>query len=209
MDTAYPPAPWSLRGDMYITVLRMPPGSVPADILPHQIRLGRPGRGMTLAVAFVDYQPGGDLAYREFLVSTTNATLTSGTILKIWVDSVESLAGGREMWLIPKEFADFKFEQDNQFTGIASIGGQVTASYTFTPKLTLPGRWRLPNSVTQGHGGVVRRTRSTFRSKLQLGSGTLEVPEDSPVAFLRRGRILGHVAMRDFTVQFGIRSVVV
>lgn len=202
----YPPAPWSLRGDMYLAVLRMPPGSVPDGIRPHLAGLPRADRPSTLAVAFVDYRPGGDLAYREFLVATTNATLTGGTILKIWVDSTPAMAGGRELWFIPKQLADFRYGGGERFTGTVVVAGRETASYTFTPRLTLPGHWWLPNTVTQEAGESVCRTRSSFRPKLQLGSGALDVPADSPVAFLRHGRPVAHLAMRDFTVRFGIRS---
>lgn len=189
-----------------MAVLRMPAGSVPTEICPPWLRTDR---AMTLATALVDYRVGGDLAYREFLVSTTNATLTGGTILKIWVDSPASMAGGRELWGIPKELADFTFAGDHGFTGSVAVGGQSVVSYTFTPWLTLPGRWPLPNTVRQLHNGGERRTKSLFRTKLQLGAGSLNVPADSPVSFLRQGRVLIHSAMRDFTVQFGLRSTAV
>jgi hypothetical protein len=205
--TAYPPAPWSLRGEMFIALVRMPAGTVPDSIRPAGIRLGRPDRGMMLAVAFVNYREGGVLAYRELLVATTSATMTAGTILKIWVDSPESVAGGRALWYIPKELAEFRYETDRGFAGTVLVDGREAASYTFTPKFTVPGRWRMPNTVVQERGGVVRRTKSSLRARLQLGSGTLEVPEDSPVAFLRHGKVVRHVAMRDLSARFGIKSV--
>jgi hypothetical protein len=190
---------------MYIAVVRMPPGTMPASLCPSWID---PRKGLTLAAAFVDYRAGGQLVYREFLVSTTNAALTSGTILRIWVDSEASLAGGRQLWGIPKELASFEITHGARPSCSISVGGQPVASYTFKPFLTLPGRWRLPNTVRQELDGVARRTRSQFRTRLQLGSGKLDVPESSPVAFLRNGRVLAHSAMRDFTVSFGLRSEV-
>jgi hypothetical protein len=207
IGNAYPPAPWSLRGEMFVALLRMPAGTVPDSIRPAGIRLGRPDRGMLLAAAFVNYREGGMLAYREFLVATTSATMTAGTILKIWVDSPESVAGGRDLWYIPKELADFRYESDRGFAGTVLVDGQEAASYTFTPKFTVPGRWRMPNTVVQERDGVVRRTRSSLRARLQLGSGSLEIPEDSPVAFLRHGKVVRHVAMRNMTARFGVKTV--
>ena len=209
MSIAYPQPPWSLRGDMFVALVKMPPNTVPAEIVPACARQ-RPDRSMTLAVAFVDYQPGGQLSYREFLVGATNqAMLGTGTILKIWVDTMVSLAGGRELWFIPKDLADFDVHTDGGFTGTVTVDGQKALAYSYTPTLTLPGRWTLPNTLLQEHDGAVRRTKSKFRARFQLGKGTLDIADSGPVSFLRQGRVLRHVAMRDFTATFGIRSELV
>ena len=210
MDSTYPPAPWTLRGDLFIALLKIPPNTVPDDIVPACARdKHRPDRTMTLAVAFVDYRPDGVLDYREFLVGATNPTMTgASTILRIWVDSAASMAGGRDLWYIPKELADFDMSIDRGFTGTVMMGGQKAANYTFNPTWSIPGRWPLPNTILQEHDGAVRRTTSRYRGvRFQMGKGTLDIDENGPVAFLRHGRVIRHVAMRDFTATFGIRSV--
>jgi hypothetical protein len=202
----YPPAPWPLKADMFIALVRMPPGSIPRDILPSKIRLGRPDRPMNLAAVFVDYRPGGILSYREFLVGTVNRTMTSGTILKIWVDSEQSLAGGRDLWFIPKGFGRFKFDVQQGFSGTAFVDERETASLTFVPRWNIPGRWSYRNTVVQQSGDTVRRTTSRFRSRFQIGTGHLHVPADSQVSFLRDGTPFRFTAIRDLTARFGVKS---
>ncbi|HCB06324.1 MAG TPA: hypothetical protein DEQ43_19155 [Nocardioides bacterium] len=55
--------------------------------------------------AFVSYDEGSPLTYHELLVARPVSTVEHGrrvTITDIWVDSPASVAGGRELWAIPK-----------------------------------------------------------------------------------------------------------
>jgi acetoacetate decarboxylase len=63
--------------------------------------------------AFVSYEPGSDLTYSELLVAKPVRHGRHGrrvSIVDIWVDSPESVAGGRTLWAIPKGLCDFTFE---------------------------------------------------------------------------------------------------
>ena len=63
--------------------------------------------------AFVSYEEGSPLTYHELLVARPVSTDAHGrrvTITDIWVDSPASVAGGRELWAIPKGLCDFTFE---------------------------------------------------------------------------------------------------
>ena len=59
--------------------------------------------------AFVSYEEPSPLTYSELLV----ARLVEGRRVQvpdIWVDSPASMAGGRELWAIPKGLADFELD---------------------------------------------------------------------------------------------------
>jgi acetoacetate decarboxylase len=78
---AFPPAPWRLHGELIL---------LPA-------RWG----GALLA----DYQ-GGTLTYHELIV------FRPGFVVEhIYVDSSASMRGGREIWKLPKELADFTWSR--------------------------------------------------------------------------------------------------
>lgn len=105
---SYPPEPWYLGGSLLVSVFRVPTADLPPEFgagpKPRTL-----GRHTVVGVAFARYQPGGVLAYDELLVATP--TLDRGrasiTIPQIWVNSAESLEGGRELWGIPKRMGDF------------------------------------------------------------------------------------------------------
>jgi hypothetical protein len=78
---AFPPAPWRLHGELIL---------IPAP-------LG--------AVMLADYQ-GGTLAYHELIVFRPGPR-----VAHIYVDSPESMRGGREIWKLPKELAEFTWSR--------------------------------------------------------------------------------------------------
>jgi hypothetical protein len=65
------------------------------------------------AAAFVDYRDGGVLQYHELLVARLlrDGVVPRLRITDIWVDSPESLAGGRSLWAIPKQLANLPLEE--------------------------------------------------------------------------------------------------
>ena len=77
--------------------------------------------------AFVSYEPGSPLTYSELLVARPipvpgrrgrRASIPGSSwarsarveITDIWVDSPASVAGGRELWAIPKGLCDFDLD---------------------------------------------------------------------------------------------------
>jgi hypothetical protein len=102
-ETAYPPAPWRAQAQCWVGLFRSDrPAMLPAGLRP---LLG----GRSRVVALARYLPGSTLAYDELIVATP-ALLGArpGLYIEyIWVDSVASLWGGRRIWGLPKEVAQF------------------------------------------------------------------------------------------------------
>ncbi|MBV1852657.1 acetoacetate decarboxylase family protein [Catellatospora tritici] len=201
---AYPPQPWSLRGQLYVSVWAVPVADLP-PIPPEvtaAVRLVRLGRYALVGTAWVDYQPGGDMAYRELLgavLMRAGFSRPRVTITHIWVDSVDSRDGGRELWGIPKDLADFELSDTD---AAAVTAGQPIATATIRRSrlaLRLPIGFR----VTQALNG--RALTTPVRARARCGPARLnwQIASDGPLGFLSGRRPLLSLAAADFDMRFG------
>ncbi len=106
-ETPFPPAPWRARTQCWVGLFR----SDRAATLPTGLH---PLLGAKLrVVALVRYLPGSTLVYDELIIATP-ALLGARpglAIEYIWVDSLAALWGGRRLWGLPKELADFAWDE--------------------------------------------------------------------------------------------------
>jgi hypothetical protein len=216
----YPPQPWDLRGQLYLSIFAVPRAALPA--LPEPLAAAvRPvpfGRRALVGAAWVRYEPGGVLHYRELLsaVLVHERRRPRVSITDIWVDSVESRDGGRALWGIPKDLADLELRASpgGDLVAAASTGPEPGArrapigSATVRPGLRLPGRWPTPLSVAQALGEAVVRTPVRGRAGVRLGQGTWRIDADGPLGYLAGRRPLLTVALTDFRLRFGTTAPV-
>ena len=218
---SYPPEPWDLRGQLHLTVWRLPVADLPAlapGLVP--VRLG--GRAL-VSTAWVVYEPGGVLTYRELLVAVPvwHGPRMRTSITGIWVDSAPSLRGGRELWGMPKELARFDFAGP-RFAASTPDGAPI-ARGSVTPRAGLPGRWPARYTVVQdgenqdagSQNGPIQDGRAQdpagklvvtpVRSSaaLRLAHTEWEFAPDGPLAWLAGGRPLLSASLRDFRLRFG------
>ncbi|MDI1463040.1 acetoacetate decarboxylase family protein [Catellatospora sp. KI3] len=200
---AYPPQPWSLRGQMYVSVWlvpvdRLPP--VPPEVAA-AVRLVRLGRFALVGTAWVDYQPGGDMAYRELLgaVLMRAGLRPRVTITHIWVDSADSRDGGRELWGIPKDLADF--ELTGTEAAAVTAGQPIATASIRRSRLAL----RLPIGfrVVQALAGPALTTPVRARARCGPARLTWQIAPDGPLGFLAGRRPLLSLAATDFDMRFG------
>jgi hypothetical protein len=206
--SAYPPEPWRLRGQLHLTVWRADAAALPP--LPGGLRPVRWGATALVGTAWVDYEPGGVLSYRELLaavlVHRDRRPLVS--ITDIWVDSEPSLRGGRELWGIPKDRATFDVEQAGptgamQRWAAATPDGAPIAHCRVTGRGTLPGRWPAGYTVAQQLAGRLALTPVRSRSAVQPARASWAFAPDGPLRWLRTARPLLSVSLRDFRLRFG------
>jgi hypothetical protein len=217
----YPPAPWDLRGQLYLSVFAVPrttlpalPGPLAAAVRPIPI-----GRHALVGAAWVRYEPGGVLHYHELLsaVLVHEKQRPRVSIAEIWVDSVESRDGGRALWGIPKDLADLQLRTSpgGDVVAAASTGPEPgdrpapIGSASFRQGLRLPGRWPTPLSVAQALGEAVVRTPVRGRAGLRLGGGTWRVEAGGPLGYLAGRRPLLTVTLTDFRLRFGAPATAV
>jgi len=211
----YPPQPWDLRGQLYLSVFAVPrsvlpplPGPLAAAVRPVPF-----GRHALVGAAWVRYEPGGVLHYRELLsaVLVHEGRRPRVSITEIWVDSVESRDGGRALWGIPKDLAELelRISPGGGLVAAASTGPEPgdrpapIGSASFRRGLRLPGRWPTPLSVAQALGGSVVRTRVRGGAGLRLGGATWRVEAGGPLGCLAGRRPLLSVTLADFRLRFG------
>jgi hypothetical protein len=201
----YPPEPWDLRGHGYIALWLVPTRALPAlpaGVTPVSL-LGR----CLVATAFVDYLPGGLLPYHELLVAplVRQGARVGVSITDIWVDSAASRAGGRELWGIPKEMAEFDLTHGSSFHGSARVGDTVLASADGTRG---KGGARPPfpvlGSTFQTLAGALARTPLRAGGRIHLARATWHVA--GPLEWLRPYRPFLTVATTDFTLRFGSKK---
>ena len=211
----YPAEPWDLRGQMFLSVFAVPRAALAAlpQPLAQTVRPVSLGGRVLVGAAWVRYEPGGVLDYQELLaaVLVSEGARPRVSITEIWVDSVASRDGGRELWGIPKDLAELTLRAgaSGRTVAAAHTGPEPgstpapIASASLRPGWRLPGRWPAPLSVAQARDGAVKRTRVRGRTGLRLGGSTWRIDKLGPLGYLAGRRPLLTVELTDFRLRFG------
>jgi hypothetical protein len=151
----HPAAPWHLNGELVV-----------AAALTSAKQLG----GVMLA----NYT-SGTLAYRELIVFS-HPTPRGMVISHIYVDDEQSMRGGREIWGLPKELAQFEYGAST-FT---ARQGDVTLLHARIRRRRGGFPLVIPTPITSDKGDTIGRARIKARPALV----ELQVPHNSPFASL-------------------------
>lgn len=132
MPTApFPPAPWEMVGvgwaGLFCTNAPVPLPAGRRRLLPPRLAV----------VALLRYR-AGTLAYDELIVGVlARRGLRPGLVVThIWVDSVASLHGGRQIWGLPKQLATFTWHGDT--VEACDADGRIAAITAGSPLPALP-----------------------------------------------------------------------
>jgi len=198
--SAYPAEPWDLHGHAYIGAWVVPRPHLPAPHSPDTLPLTIFGRGFVGAAFFVYEQPS-PLTYDEIMatVLVRQGWRVRVSITHIWVNSAASRDGGRELWGIPKELADFEVVPHVSYTA-AGIGSLVLRRVRRLP-------WALPAGfrIAQDRAGTLLVTPVTGRLRLGTAAAGWSFAADGPLAFLHGRKPLLTLAARPFSLLFGRR----
>lgn len=201
-DVNYPPEPWNLAGDAFVSGWRLPVNALPE--LPPQVRpVSLAGSGFVFT-AWVDYQRSGLLAYRELMatVAVRNGTRPAACITHIWVDSPVSLAGGRALWNIPKDLAEFEFSHEPEFSASLRTGEGVIAEASYRTVAGSP--WAVPSAFSVVQAGP-RRSPVRVKGKPAAARTAWKINADGPLAFLSGRKPFASFAIHGFDMRFGRR----
>lgn len=194
----YPPEPWDLHGHAYIGVWLVPRKHLPAPHSSATRAITIFGRGVVSAAYFVYEQPS-PLTYDEVMstVLVREGWRLRVSITHIWVNSPASRDGGRDLWAIPKELADFEIATHHSYVA-QSIGSLQLGRFRRLP-FALPVRFR----IAQDRDGTL--AVSPVRGRIRVGAGraTWTFTADGPLAFLSGRRPLLTLAARPFQLIFG------
>ncbi len=167
--------------------------------------------------AFVSYEPGSPLTYSELLVARlvpapAGSTGKRVSITDIWVDSPASVAGGRELWAIPKGLCDFELDSVRRgplstTEWSASFGRRPIAIATFSDvskaMLRIPFKGSTWQPGIEDTDGEERTAVLQGSSKALPCRGRWDFAPDGPLGWLRGARQLASFRQADFRMSFG------
>ena len=145
----YPPAPWDLAGQLWMGLFRLQVGEIPVP--PRAKRLLGPRWMLLMVVRYLD----GVLRYDELVFATPIAYARHYGIWvdRIWVDSEQSLWGGRRLWGVPKELARFEWQGDR--LAVVDTGGHIATLMMDTSPARLPEAPLVAPGIGQIDGQMV------------------------------------------------------
>lgn len=194
----YPPSPWDLTGHAYAGMWLLPKRLAPP---PHSAST-KPvtlfGRTIVSAAFFV-YEEPSPLTYDEIMstVLVRDGWRLRVSITHIWVNSAASRDGGRELWAIPKDLADFDVAPH------ASYAAQGIGSLSLRRVRRLPFRLPAVFSSAQDRGGNLLVTPVSGKVRAGLASARWSFAADGPIGFLAGRKPLLTLAIRPFRLIFG------
>lgn len=187
---AYPQTPWTLQGYALQTLQLLDVERV-RPLIPSELNIISVLPGKTLGGVYLSYyEPGSVLEYSELIVVAgllSHKGKFGAWVSHIYVDNPDSVAGGREIWGLPKEMAEFNWEQDNRVT--IRQGNQTLCSLNYN-RQGFGWRQRLGASSFSALGSDLLLFPSELDSRLGLISAKLEIPSESPFAGLNIGQPL-------------------
>lgn len=183
---SYPSAPWVLKG-YAVYALHLIDIDNARSLVPTELEIVSVWPGKTIGGIYLSaYGSGSVLEYNEAIVVAglvSYAGKLGSWISHIYVDNPDSVAGGREIWGLPKELGQFSWETGDRMKIIVAQSDRELCRFTYSqPRFTIP----LPFS-----GDVLSLLNSDFlifkgdfKSRIGLINGDFEVPADSPFASL-------------------------
>jgi acetoacetate decarboxylase len=187
---SYPPAPWHLYGQalqsIYLVDLARAKELVPADLEIISVLPGKTLGSLYLSV----YEANSTLEYHELIVVAALVRYQGkigSWVSHIYVDNLESVAGGREVWGLPKEMADFTWsDRSIQVTQGDRSLCQVQYSQGGLP-LSPGGKSRIIGKGFSGLTEDVLAFAGDFKAKLKWVSSNITIPPESPLTKLNLG----------------------
>ncbi|AFZ59922.1 acetoacetate decarboxylase family protein [Anabaena cylindrica FACHB-243] len=188
----YQTAPWRLEG-YAIQTLHLVDIKQAVPFVPSELEIVSLFPGKTLAGTYVSsYQAGSLLEYNELIVVPAFVRYQGhigAWISHIYVDHEDSVAGGREIWGLPKEMAEFSW--DNH--GKVSVRQNQKNLYQLCYKkglLSLSTWWQqeFRGNAFGGLGSELLYFQNNFKSQISFLKANLEIPQHSPFASLSLGQ---------------------
>jgi len=183
----YPPPPWRLTGRLLIAMapLRL---EAARGLVPAPLRLLPAWPGHALAMLLLgSYDERSTLRYGE-LAGIVGPVLAGarlgGLVTAIWADDERSVAGGRQLWGLPKQLATLRWR-----SGAVEVhdlaGAPIAHAWWHEPRVHVPVAAAAPFIAVLD--GAVRRGWLAGSMQLAPARIELEIPPGSPLAPLALG----------------------
>jgi hypothetical protein len=194
----YPLAPWKLEGCAFQTLqlmdshlVRSPQansssaGTSERSLVPAELEIIEVWPGKTLgSVYLATYGSGSTLEYHELIVASALVRYAGKWgfwVSHIYVDHPDSLAGGREIWGLPKELAEFDWPKEKNGSILVHQGDRQLCCLSHDWQ-----SWMLPQKLSGAVFSGLNTELLWFKAevKAQIGftRAQLTVPPESPFA---------------------------
>jgi acetoacetate decarboxylase len=216
MIMTYPPAPWNLYGNalqsFHLIDLESAKALVPSDLEIVSVLPGKTLGGLYLSV----YEPNSTLSYHELIVVAALVRYrgTIGTwISHIYVDHPESVEGGRNIWGLPKEMADFTWSNRSapSVQNVKVAQGNTLLCEAQYSQGGLPlspwGKSKISSNVFGGLAQDILAFQGNFEARLRWIRCRLTIPSESPFAAIHLGHPWMTVQLRDLHLTANIPSI--
>jgi hypothetical protein len=201
VQVTYPEPPWRLAGRLLIAVAPLGADAAHA-VVPAPLRAA-PARLAVLVFGL--YGEKSTLRYGELagVVGPVLAGgLPGGVVTSIWVDDERSVAGGRELWGVPKELATLRW-RPGRFEAHDAAGAPIARARWNEPRVHVPMPVAAPFFGCLD--GVVRRGFLAGITHVAPARIELEIPGGSPLAALgfggRHFGLSGRLDVRAFAAR--------
>lgn len=190
----YPQAPWKLKGHGFLTLHWIDIDRVRL-LIPEHLQIFSFFPGKTLGGVYIgSYEDGSTLRYNE-LIAVPALIHHRGKIgvwiSHIYVDHPDSVAGGRTIWGLPKEMAEFKWDSASSAPVSSASVSSISIQQGDRPLCCLQSHWSLPgiaHPVQAPAFSLLNSQLMRFSGQGKLkwhGAGIdLQIPSESPIADL-------------------------
>lgn len=216
----YPQPPWNLKG-YAIQTLNLLDVERSRQFIPAELEIVSVLPGKTLGGVYLSsYGEGSILQYNELIVVaglTRYQNKIGSWISHIYVDNEISVAGGKEIWQLPKEMADFSWESDTNPNSAKQGKVTVKQSDNLLCQLEFKKEWYQPSTWWQqklaadafsGLDTELLQFYNQFKCQFDWISGKVQIPESSPFAGLQLDRPSLTVRMNQLDLVAGKPKVI-
>jgi acetoacetate decarboxylase len=183
----YPPAPWTIKG-YAIQTLHLVDIDQVSSLIPPELNLFSVWPGKTIAIVYLSYYSSESvMEYSELIVAlavTADNGKLGGWVSHIYVDNENSVAGGREIWGLPKELAEFTWQEKSV---TVRQGNQHLCTLNFS-QTSFAWRQKLATPVFSKLDNDFLTFTANFEGLVGFVGSSLVVPSESPFAGVGLGQ---------------------
>lgn len=203
----YPQTPWTLQG-YAIQTLHLININRLRHLIPPELEIISVLPGKTFGGVYLSYYGSGSvLEYSELIVIPAFVRYQGkigGWVSHIYVDNADSVAGGREIWGLPKELAQFTWEKE-----LVTVRqkNQVLCSLNYKRQTLAWRQWFAGSSFSMKDANILLFS-AELNSRLGLIGSNLEIPTESPFSEIGLGKPLLTIRCEEMSLRVDAPQVV-
>ncbi len=180
---SYPQPPWTLKGYAFVTLQLLDIARV-RPLIPEKLNIISVFPGKTVGGVYLSkYSSGSVLEYSELIIIAGFLSYEGkfgGWVSHIYVDNPDSVEGGREVWGLPKQLAQFTWTENS--VTVSQANNLLCRLDYNRQSLGIP--LKLSASTFSRQGSNLLIFPAMVEASFGLVSSKLEIPSTSPFASL-------------------------